>query len=251
MAGIHPSVTVWIDTNVMHEIMGQGDLFRDFVKGPAKVEERRMRLQGALWFATALDAEATVTACYGHEVAAGTERLAKIGTGAGTWTAVAVQLLRPHVFPQWQPSWTDDGQVIFDDPTKGVRKRGAELDALIVQRCTERSLILVTRDDKGTIGEARASGSITVLTPEEYAAARLSRGQARQRFMERLGIGAIHRIVDATPEARQRTIEEMKVIVGTYRSAWQDPRVRPTNGSAAAKLTHPATPKLTHPVVQY
>jgi hypothetical protein len=69
--------------------------------------------------------------------------------------------------------------------------------------------------------------------------------------MERLGIGAIHRIVDATPEARQRTIEEMKVIVGTYRSAWQDPRVRPTNGSAAAKLTHPATPKLTHPVVQY
>jgi hypothetical protein len=118
---------------------------------------------------------------------------------------------------------------IFDDPTKGVRKRGAELDALIVQRCTERSLILVTRNDKGTIGEARASGSITVLTPEEYAAARLSRGQARQRFMERLCIGAIHRIVDATPEARQRTIEEMKVIVGTYRSAWQDPRVRPAN----------------------
>jgi hypothetical protein len=61
-------VDVWVDTNVFLEIISWGDLY-DAADVPdmARIEARRLRMQGSLWMAMALSQQGAATMSYSHE----------------------------------------------------------------------------------------------------------------------------------------------------------------------------------------
>lgn len=181
MVGIDGRATVWVDSNVMAEIMSQGDLYRDYRRGAVITEQRRMMAQCSLWLAMALDDAATVTVSYEHETTRVIQRLAPPGSDAGQWTWAWAALLKPYVFPRWIGYLTEQGVELAEND---------ERDQLMVDLCRADGFTLVSRD-KGAQNRARAAG-VPVVTPEEYATAVMTRDAARERFFERLAVAGLH-----------------------------------------------------------
>jgi hypothetical protein len=207
-----PPATLWIDTNVMNEILGQGDLHRDAWKGPAAIEGRRLRLQGSLWLAMALDERRDLTMSFEHETVRNSLRLVPPDSEVAFWTIIPTYILAPYVFSGWRGHMTKEGQEIGSSSKR---------DAFIVQRCSERNMMLISRDNRGVIKRARAAGRVQY--PEEYAAQVLTLDAARRRFMDRLELGVLHYIVNCGVTGRWlRTVTaNMELALRVYLATWQ------------------------------
>lgn len=201
--------TVWIDTNVMVEVMSQGDLFKDYTRGARVAELRRMMLQGSLWLAMGLDAHAIRTTAFGYEVHTVIQRLVPVGSQVGEWTWVWASFLQPYVFPAWDGDFSDDG----------VGKDNDERDQLMVDLCKAHGLDLVTRDG-GVKKRARRAG-FEAVEPEGYARKLLAFDEARRRFFDRLEVAALHHLAEGGPERLKVRKRSMHIALGTYRAIWE------------------------------
>lgn len=145
-------LTHWVDTNVMLEVYSHGDLydaFESYQRGEgalAKVEERRLRIQGSLWMAMALCRVGARSVTYQHENVRNILRMAPPDSERGGWTSTIVWMLGDHgVFDGWERHMTNDGANLTN----------RERDRHMVAECRSDGLVLVTRDEE-VIGEAHA-----------------------------------------------------------------------------------------------
>ena len=219
--------TIWLDTSVALEIDTQGDLYRELDLAEAgalhaRVEYRRMRAQGSWWMAMAFCTRRVTTVQYEHESLRNMlMRMAPPGTERGQWAATIAWVFEPGgMFDGWRRSADKDGAGLGD------RAR----DRLMVDKCREHNLSLVTRDKGIPMERARAVGVVAV-DPETYAAAVLTREIAREMFLERLDAAAIAWVV-AEPSRGlylERRVDSMLVILRMYRWIWE-------SGNASSSL---------------
>jgi hypothetical protein len=208
--------THWIDTNVMLEIYSHGDLYKEFDEwgrgmwSAAKVEDRRMRMQGSLWLAMALCQARAITLTYQHENLRNLRRLAPPGSFAGSWTSAILYFLGDGgVFDGWERHLTNDAETLTNK----------QRDSYMVNECRTEGLVLITRDD-GARDEARAAG-VDAAEPEAFAARFLACDDARRMFDQKLGDAAIRYLVAGPPQEQNLRIRVGRTTREVYGAIWQ------------------------------
>jgi hypothetical protein len=132
----------------------------------AKVEERRVRLQGSLWMAMALCRVRARSISYQHENMRNILRLAPPASTRGAWTSTILYMLGDHgVFDGWERHVTNVGETLSN----------RDRDRLMVTECQAKGLVLITRDDQ-VISEASATG-VDAIGPEAFATRHMSRDE--------------------------------------------------------------------------
>lgn len=220
--------TVWVDSNVMAEVMSHGDLFRDYRRGAKLSERRRVMLQGSYWLAMGLDAHAVRSISYGHEAHSVIKRLAPPGSHAGEWTWAWASLLSPYVFPAWDGEFVDEQVQRYEfteaqmDPEVPTPPNDNDAcDQRMVDECRARGLVLVSRDG-GVHTRAKRAG-FDAVEPEAYAATLLTFDEARERFLARLDAGALHFLAEGGVERVPNRARSMRIALGGYRGIWEPP----------------------------
>jgi hypothetical protein len=197
---------------VMLEIYSDADLRAAAATGDrAATEARRMRTQGSLWMAMALDDQHAASVSYEHENLNNMLRLAPPSTAGGAMVSVALYLIREKVTPAWAVGVTQVGA------EQGNRAR----DRLLVDEAHGLGIPVVSRDQY--CHEYGAKQGVAVFTPETFAGnSGLSREAARQRFMARLH-GAAREYVRQVPSGRdrERRSKAMQFVLRLFSAIWK------------------------------
>jgi hypothetical protein len=130
--------SVWIDTCVVVEIFSHGDLWEAHEKGnqALTIEERGLRMRGALWFAMALVQQQAMTIHYNSETERVIRKLAPLGSNSATWVSAIVHDLHAFLFNGWDRQATWYGEV----------QDGTETETS--DRVRDRRMIEMCRDER-------------------------------------------------------------------------------------------------------
>jgi hypothetical protein len=219
-----PVPTVWIDASVSLEIDTLGDLYRELdlleecrIRGSnVRVEDRRLRTQGAWWLAMALCKQGTTTVVSKHEnLKQMLNHLAPPGTERGNWTAAVAWVFEPGgVFDGWRRRMHEGGEGLSD----------RKMDLYMIEKAHENNLTLITRDGD-LIRKKGPKGGITPIRPEQYAASIISRDDARAMFLGRLARAVMIWVYNAPAGDESSDVKRRakagRTLLDQYRWIWE------------------------------
>lgn len=185
------SPSAFVDSNVIYEFTTAEDI-SSAVDLKVKfgvirtLEERRLRSQGTLWMAIALDHIQGATLGLEDESMPLVMRR-MIDDDREAWLTLALQFVRPEICPEWTLLNLD----------ARVGKNGYN-DTIIAEDAARRGIPVITRDD-GVVRKTEARGGVAV-SPEAFADHIISLAVARQRFFQRWDERAPAWVIRSTPD---------------------------------------------------